>query len=89
MIRHYYDKAEAAEWMRQDNWNGIAVAIEKMEEDLNIVHKTHEGSDEILSLIAEERLLTLLSFSQVGVIRRECGYFSHDVDRNLFTQIII
>jgi hypothetical protein len=76
MTQYYYDRAEAAAWMRQDGWTGIADAIEAMEADVNVVTLADDGV--IVPLLSEESLSTVLTRGQVRVLLRECGYYTKE-----------
>lgn len=87
MTQYYYDRAEAAAWMRQDGWTGIADAIEAMEADVNIVMPPKDllKRAEMVALLSEESLSTVLTRGQVRVLLRECGYFTRDDDNWFFS----
>jgi hypothetical protein len=77
MTQYYYDRAEAAAWMRQDGWTGIADAIEAMDADVTVVTFSKDG-DVIVPLLSEESLSTVLTRGQVRVLLRECGYYTKE-----------
>jgi hypothetical protein len=85
MNNYYYDREECSAFMEQDGFKGLSRMISSMEPDRNVVIlKEDTGDGELVNLLSEWTLSTLLSPGQLRTLRMEVGYYLPDGEKFVY-----